>query len=294
MTNKHYSTPHGLYLKGLGKKVKDLTTEEKRKYQNLAFDVRERVKEPKVCCFCNKHFNIREARRKKYCTKECAIQARESKVKKYFEENKEVLREQQHKYIKRNKAKILEYGKKWVRNNKEHNKQYAKEYRERNKEKIKILFKEYYEDKKDVISEKIKVYRSNLPEYKKQKIRDRARKKYYSDPRQKIRRVVSNLFCRIAKGKPSRTEEILGCTLNEAKNYIESLFEEGMSWENHGEWHVDHIRPVASIDPDNEEDIKQVSSIFNLRPMWAIDNILKGAKYKGVDYRSTPLYKPNY
>ncbi len=50
-----------------------------------------------------------------------------------------------------------------------------------------------------------------------------------------------------------------------------------MTWENHGEWHVDHKVPVSSFSPD--ADMKVVNALSNLQPLWAEDNISKGCKY---------------
>jgi hypothetical protein len=53
-----------------------------------------------------------------------------------------------------------------------------------------------------------------------------------------------------------------------------------MSWENHGEWHIDHIRPCASFsDLTQLEQQKQCCHYTNLQPLWAIDNILKSDKW---------------
>jgi hypothetical protein len=62
----------------------------------------------------------------------------------------------------------------------------------------------------------------------------------------------------------------------ELKEYIESLFIEGMSWENYGDWHIDHIIPVSSYNPETSIDV--VNSIKNLQPLWAFDNLSKGNK----------------
>jgi len=70
----------------------------------------------------------------------------------------------------------------------------------------------------------------------------------------------------------------LGCSIKELRIHIESLFSPGMSWQNHGKWHIDHIIPLASF---NLEDPKQLSAachFSNLRPLWKKDNLSKGAK----------------
>ena len=84
--------------------------------------------------------------------------------------------------------------------------------------------------------------------------------------------------------KNRKTEALLGTTKVEARKYIESLFKPGMTWENHGEWHLDHIIPCASF--DLKCPVQQLACCYykNLQPLWAIDNMKKGAKldYHGV------------
>lgn len=73
-----------------------------------------------------------------------------------------------------------------------------------------------------------------------------------------------------------KTEDILGCSKLEFMKYIESKFEEGMSWQNHGEWHLDHILPMATA--KTEEEALKLNHYTNFQPLWAIDNLKKGAK----------------
>ena len=75
--------------------------------------------------------------------------------------------------------------------------------------------------------------------------------------------------------KEQKTLEYLGCTLGELKTYLETKFEEGMTWENQGEWHIDHIKPCASFNLDNEEEIAQCFHFSNLQPLWGEDNLIK-------------------
>lgn len=92
----------------------------------------------------------------------------------------------------------------------------------------------------------------------------------------KLRKAVENAFNRIKKNKPARTLELLGCTWEEARLHMESLFQEGMTWENHGlgddKWHIDHIRPVCSFE---DHELHLMSHISNLRPLWQKDNFTK-------------------
>ncbi|MGA2412383.1 MAG: HNH endonuclease signature motif containing protein [Candidatus Binataceae bacterium] len=72
----------------------------------------------------------------------------------------------------------------------------------------------------------------------------------------------------------------LGCTLNELRAYLESKFFPGMTWENRGRngWHIDHIKPLASFDLTDREQFLQACHYTNLQPLWATDNLRKGAK----------------
>jgi hypothetical protein len=65
-------------------------------------------------------------------------------------------------------------------------------------------------------------------------------------------------------------------------NYLESQFVEGMSWENHGKWHIDHIKPVCSFNFNSreDEDFKKCWALENLRPLWAKENLKKSAEDK--------------
>ncbi len=77
--------------------------------------------------------------------------------------------------------------------------------------------------------------------------------------------------------KTAKTETILGCSIEEFRIYIESKFTYGMTLENYGEWHLDHIKPLALA--KSKEDIVLLNHYTNFQPLWASDNISKGAKY---------------
>ena len=79
--------------------------------------------------------------------------------------------------------------------------------------------------------------------------------------------------------KSSKTLEILGCTVEELRVFLEAEFTEGMTWENYGKWHIDHIRPCASFNLEDPEEQKRCFHWANLQPLWAQDNIRKGAKF---------------
>ena len=69
---------------------------------------------------------------------------------------------------------------------------------------------------------------------------------------------------------------MLGCTWKELRCHMESKFTEGMSWANRNLWHIDHIIPLASA--KSIEEVIKLCHYTNLQPLWAEDNLKKGAK----------------
>jgi len=88
----------------------------------------------------------------------------------------------------------------------------------------------------------------------------------------------------IGKAKDSRTFDYLNYNKYELASHIESQFVEGMSWDNISEWHIDHIRPVSSFTFKSMDDpeFKACWALDNLQPLWAFDNLSKGAKWEGL------------
>lgn len=102
-----------------------------------------------------------------------------------------------------------------------------------------------------------------------------------------VRNIVYQSFVRACEGtyiKSKATEDILGCSMNFFRKYIESSFQEGMSWDNYGKinetqskvWHIDHKIPLSSA--KGKEDIIRLCHYTNLQPLWALDNIKKSDK----------------
>jgi len=94
-----------------------------------------------------------------------------------------------------------------------------------------------------------------------------------------IKDMRSNL-CRIIRGqgytKKSSCNDIYGCSWEQLKNHIESQFKDGMSWENRGEWHIDHIIPL--VNATTEEQLIRLNHFTNLRPLWAKENLTRRKK----------------
>ena len=94
-----------------------------------------------------------------------------------------------------------------------------------------------------------------------------------------IRSRVSKRLKEYSKNNKKHTLEYVGCTIDDLRGYLEKLFKDGMSWENQGEWHIDHIRPCASFNLENEIERHMCFHYTNLQPLWAFDNVSKSDSY---------------
>jgi len=166
-----------------------------------------------------------------------------------------------------------------------HNQAYMRAYREAGREKIdperrraynQVYMPAYWEANREHRLAQMKVWRKANVE------KGRA----YAKTRRATPegRIEHNLRCRVrsvmkGKGtKSARTMELLGCSVEHLRAHLEHLFQPGMSWDNFGTWHVDHIRPCASFDLTDPAQQRQCFHWLNLQPLWADDNRSKKAK----------------
>lgn len=85
----------------------------------------------------------------------------------------------------------------------------------------------------------------------------------------------------LKKGKTSKSLVYVGCSLEELRSHIESLFKPGMTWENMRLWHVDHIRPCSWFDLSRDEEVRACFHYSNLQPLWKRENLAKGNRFAG-------------
>ena len=174
-------------------------------------------------------------------------------------------KEYHEEYYQANKEKFKEYQKE----NKEKIKERSKEYYQSNKEKILERDKEYYQSNKEKICSKILKYQND---------------RYKTDPLFRLRKNIRNRIKMAIKSqstsKASSSFKLLGCTAKEAYDYIESLFLEGMTWDNYGDWEIDHIRPCSSFDLTQESEQLLCFNYKNLQPLWWEDNSSKSDKWE--------------
>jgi hypothetical protein len=212
---------------------------------------------------------------------------RKEYLKKYYEINKEAIKEKSKKYREKNKEKIKQYNKEYKKNNleytKEYNINYLKKYRLKNKDYYTNYLKEYQKINKESLKEYNKDYREKNENKNKYNLIRKERKE--NDPLYKltcnIRTLIS--FSLKVKGyqKESRTHEILGCSYEDFKIYLESKFETWMNWDNYGNpkdgliepnksWDIDHIIPLSSA--TNEEELLKFNHYTNLQPLCSYEN----------------------
>jgi hypothetical protein len=179
------------------------------------------------------------------------------------------------KYYLNNKAKQIKSKNVIVMSDTEkYKKQYRKyivyqeKYRKKNREKINQKIREWYYKNKDRVRanqriyEREGAYRNSLHF----KIKDGMRKR------------ILEVLKRDGGKKTQRTMKLVGCTVEELKQHIEKQFKPGMSWKKRHLFHIDHIIPCASFDLTKLSQQKKCFHYTNLQPLWAIDNIKKGAK----------------
>jgi hypothetical protein len=141
---------------------------------------------------------------------------------------------------------------------------YNKEYYIKNKEKHNFYSKKYYiKNKKE------------LTLYKKQYQKNKLKLDPIFRLSCNLRRRTRLAFKSQSVSKTSSTFKLLGCTGKELVIYLQSKFTEGMTLENHGLWHIDHIIPCSSFDLSNEEEQRKCFHYTNLQPLWAEDNLTK-------------------
>ena len=145
------------------------------------------------------------------------------------------------------------------------NPEYYSNYYISHKEEIKEYNKNYYETNKENLINKMSQYTSN-------------RKK--TDILFKLFHVVRSRVYKIIKikniNKQNKTFDIVGCSPIQLKEHLEKQFNDGMSWDNYGKWHIDHIIPLSSA--NNEDEVYKLCHHTNLQPLWAEDNLKKSNK----------------
>lgn len=204
----------------------------------------------RICSKCELEKSIDNFNKGRTECKECS--------KKYKESVKEQTKLQKQQYYLDNKEHILNR---------------CKEYEKRNVEKVKIRKKKYRDSHKNEYRKYMETYKVNNRE----KRRNYDNNKLKIDINYKVKRNLRGRIWSALKGlcKSKSTIELLGCSLEEFKQYLQLKFQLGMTWDNYGSngWHIDHIKPCDSFNLTNLEQQKQCFHYSNLQPLWATKQI---------------------
>ncbi len=191
-----------------------------------------------------------------------------NKSKKFQQQNPEKIAEQRKRNYWENRDEQLAKVKSWALKNPEKVSQRSRLHYAKNKDQIKKRSLEWYEANKDHVIARNNFYMA---------------KRYESDGLYRTSRILRNLIRTRLKThgveKKCRTTEILGADIKTVRAHIESKFISGMSWSNHGEWHIDHIIPASWAKTESE--LLELNHYKNLQPLWAKENISKGNRYAG-------------
>jgi len=201
----------------------------------------------------------------KNCRREYAKKYEQTdKRKEYLKEYRQTDKCKESQIVFRQSEKAKEYRKKY-------NKEYAKAHKE--------YFKEYAK------SDKRKIYQREYGKLdsRRKYIRNYEKVKRIASPKFHLDCNMSGAIYKALKGKKHgrHWEKLVGYTVTDLMNHLESKFEPWMNWNNYGKWHIDHIKPISLFNfldiEDNE--FKECWALSNLQPMEAVENIRKSNKY---------------
>lgn len=222
----------------------------------------------KICTKCNRKLKIVNSFHK------CSV--REDGFSAYCKDcNKKYRREH---YLK-NKEKIIKQTLEWRRKNLGLVKEKAREWQRKNQDKLKKARDKYKENHPEKQREASKKWILNNRE-KRRIIARRSNTKRRKTIKGYLNHKMSNqVRLSIMRNKKGYSwESLVNYTVEDLQKHLESLFKDGMSWDNMGKWHIDHKIPISAFNFEKPTDVnfKKCWALSNLQPLWALDNLKKG------------------
>lgn len=147
----------------------------------------------------------------------------------------------------------------WTKNNRGITRQRSHDYYWNNREKVLAASRENKADKATYV----RVRRRNSPYVR-----------LVSNLRTRLWQVIK----RASTKRAGRTLELVGCSLSTLRDHLEVQFRDGMTWDNYGQWHVDHRTPCASFDLSDPQQQRKCFHFSNLQPLWAQENHIKSKR----------------
>ncbi len=159
------------------------------------------------------------------------------------------------RYAERHKKEIAEYNKLWQQENRDQLRKYHTGWRTKNREHVRSYARRSFNDR------------------------------YHRDPVFRLTHTVRFAVWACLKERGGnkegyRTFQMLPYTVEQLKSHLEAQFQPDMTWENYGDWHVDHKRPISNFNfsSHKDPDFRECWSLDNLQPLWGEENWSKGAK----------------
>jgi len=162
--------------------------------------------------------------------------------------NKEKSNAASRAYRQANRDQLIQYAKDWRKRNPGKCRELQVSWRSKNRERFRTSRRQYMRRKRQ--SDLLFKLRCN------------------------IATLIQNGIRNMGFSKTTRTAEILGCSFEFFKAYIEQRFLPGMSWENRIDWHLDHITPISLA--KTKKQVLKLNHYTNFRPLWASENQSRG------------------
>ena len=262
----------------------------------------------KKCKKCGIKFNTRPCYNKEHC-KKCWNNIRMRKVYRKLHPRARVVyvrgnqKESKKQWAQRNykKVKEIKHKYRYERGGLEKEKKYCRQYYKKNKKEIAMKAKIYRSNNKEKIAKRSYKYRKENPEkirkngqewYKtntrkaREACKKYKKKRYKNDIHFRIKVCFSSLINkrlrrRLSSKDNKSTWSFLSYTIDDLIQHLEKQFTKGMTWNNYGKWHIDHIRPDCSFNYKNVDDkeFQKCWALNNLQPLWARDNLKKNGKW---------------
>jgi len=199
--------------------------------------------------------------------KRCKLEAPDVRFRKYRRSCTSCDNKDLKEWRKENTSKLKDYRRQRYLLNKESEYESNKLWVKKNKKLRREQLKSFYLKNKEVLKTK----------------RNLKYKTVGLSVEQKLAKVLRNRLLRALDGKYKRGSAVLnlGCSIEDFKLYLESMFKSGMTWKNHGRtgWHIDHIKPLLAFDLNDPKELKKACHFKNMQPLWFAENIRKSNKY---------------
>ena len=149
---------------------------------------------------------------------------------------------------------------------------------QKNKEQINLTNRAWYQNNKEQANLTKRAWYQKNKEQSKLTNRAWKRASYQNNLSYRLRAVLRSRVRSALKNnsKSARTMQLIGCSVDEAKLHLERQFKPGMSWDNYGNWEIDHIKPISRFDLSKEAEQRLCFHFTNIQPLWKEDNMRKG------------------